>query len=535
MSRSRWAATRRLACVPANGSGKSGPERSDAGGRLGRGHPLVPPPSITRMLCAVAASAVVLALVPTTALASVRHGSSATRGSLVSSVTLALGSGYGQPGGSAQVRSLQRRLERAGFAPGPIDGLYGPLTQGAVERFQTAHGLSADGIAGRETWSALTTPTPTLYPGSGYAARGSSRVRALQRRLRGAGYGPGPVDGRYGPETERAVVRFQTARGLPVDGIAGPETLAGLRKQVAATPRPRRRSSHPSHLVPVPAPPPLAAPIRPAVIPSGSSALIWILPLAALAMALAGAMYVRRRTRTRRVYELPSTEGGLLTSQGGTPVLGYASARTAAERTSEWLGEQAEAIAQACDERGLELLQVVGEHEPHGRVAPVDRPGLGSALERISQGEARGLVVAELSRLASSAAELGTILDRLADSDARLVAAADRFDTGEDDARLAAGLLIDVSNRERDRIGDREEFDAHGRPIAAGGVPDEARLERWIMPVRDREMSPEAIAERLTESRRSGRAEGGRRRAGERGPLDAQPRQHGGEDDELPR
>ena len=43
-------------------------------------------------------------------------------GSLVS------GAGYLQPGGSPAVRSLQRRLSRAGFSPGPGDGRYGPLT-----------------------------------------------------------------------------------------------------------------------------------------------------------------------------------------------------------------------------------------------------------------------------------------------------------------------------------------------------------------------------------------------------------------------
>ena len=61
---------------------------------------------------------------------------------------LALGSGYSSRGGAAHVRTLQRRLARAGFAFGPIDGRYGPLTEQAVRSFQTAHGLEVDGIAG---------------------------------------------------------------------------------------------------------------------------------------------------------------------------------------------------------------------------------------------------------------------------------------------------------------------------------------------------------------------------------------------------
>ena len=72
-----------------------------------------------------------------------------------------------------------------------------------------------------------------LAPGSGYAGgKDASLVRALQRRLDGQGYSPGPVDGRYGPRTENAVELFQRARGLRVDGIAGPLTLGALRTTV---------------------------------------------------------------------------------------------------------------------------------------------------------------------------------------------------------------------------------------------------------------------------------------------------------------
>ena len=72
-----------------------------------------------------------------------------------------------------------------------------------------------------------------LVRGVGFdRAQGSAPVRSLQRRLRAVGVDPGPVDGRFGALTEAAVRRFQSARGLVVDGIVGPRTRPALRAPV---------------------------------------------------------------------------------------------------------------------------------------------------------------------------------------------------------------------------------------------------------------------------------------------------------------
>src|SRR4051794_20990117 len=72
---------------------------------------------------------------------------------------LARGAGYDLPNGSREVRHLQRQLRRRGQRPGPIDGLFGPLTDGAVRRFQRHARLRVDGLVGPRTASHLARST----------------------------------------------------------------------------------------------------------------------------------------------------------------------------------------------------------------------------------------------------------------------------------------------------------------------------------------------------------------------------------------
>ena len=61
------------------------------------------------------------------------------------------GTGYWRVGGSDRVREVQRTLRRLGHRPGPVDGLFGPLTEAAVKRFQRRHRLERDGVVGPVT------------------------------------------------------------------------------------------------------------------------------------------------------------------------------------------------------------------------------------------------------------------------------------------------------------------------------------------------------------------------------------------------
>lgn len=54
-----------------------------------------------------------------------------------------------------EVRQIQTRLTELGYFTSKIDGIYGEKTKAAVTRFQRDNGLTADGIAGTKTLSAL--------------------------------------------------------------------------------------------------------------------------------------------------------------------------------------------------------------------------------------------------------------------------------------------------------------------------------------------------------------------------------------------
>ena len=67
-----------------------------------------------------------------------------------------------------EVKTLQERLKKLGYLSGDADGQFGPATKEAVQRFQSQHGLSADGIVGEETreilYSDIAEPYATQTP-----------------------------------------------------------------------------------------------------------------------------------------------------------------------------------------------------------------------------------------------------------------------------------------------------------------------------------------------------------------------------------
>lgn len=185
------------------------------------------------------------------------------------------------------VSELQAVLLLLGFYEGPISGQYQTATLEAVKQFQTAAGLTADGIVGPATWSRLfpapptesippsaavqegsavptessiSAPSPAIPSGSTNAAssediasvtnanqperrpdatltmpeetvrpvlrrgdRGEA-VKRLQERLSNLGFYQGAIDGVFGELTEEAVKNAQSNYQLTDDGIVGPAT-----------------------------------------------------------------------------------------------------------------------------------------------------------------------------------------------------------------------------------------------------------------------------------------------------------------------
>ncbi|MBD2494846.1 peptidoglycan-binding protein [Nostoc sp. FACHB-280] len=186
--------------------------------------------------------------------------------SILSSVNSVLALERGDQGPS--VRSLQQKLQQAGFYQAPITQVYDFPTEEAVRRFQKAAGLPVDGVMGASAIQKLdnwrkssttnqakkptvvrttqttrvaaastsstsvnkTTTQATKRSNSQYLMRGDEgeQVRVLQEKLRVAGYYYGNATGIFGPITEESVKRFQEAYKLNVDGIVGPATLSKL-------------------------------------------------------------------------------------------------------------------------------------------------------------------------------------------------------------------------------------------------------------------------------------------------------------------
>src|SRR5579883_795817 len=97
---------------------------------------------------------------------------------------------YQPPQPSAAVRDAQDELRTLGFYNGSVDGLAGPETTGAIERFQNAQGLAPTGRLDGDTARRLRNETAArnAAPPSAIQLGDAAAVEDLQGRLHRLGF-----------------------------------------------------------------------------------------------------------------------------------------------------------------------------------------------------------------------------------------------------------------------------------------------------------------------------------------------------------
>ncbi|MBM3253505.1 MAG: peptidoglycan-binding protein [Candidatus Omnitrophica bacterium] len=175
-----------------------------------------------------------------------------------------IGTGFGY---NPRVEEIQRILKKAGFDPGSVDGRLGEKTRKAIKEFQRANDLKPQGTLDSKTWARLIEVDEELlkqqkpplskestqliserieeisYPDKKPLEDGEKikdikpvlkkNIRQIQVALKTAGFNPGPIDGKMGKRTRKALKKFQKSKGLKPDGIVGDKTLEGLNKYLS--------------------------------------------------------------------------------------------------------------------------------------------------------------------------------------------------------------------------------------------------------------------------------------------------------------
>jgi peptidoglycan hydrolase-like protein with peptidoglycan-binding domain/DNA invertase Pin-like site-specific DNA recombinase len=402
---------------------------------------------------------------------------------------LTQGAGYAQPGGSPRVQRLQRQLKRAGFDPGPVDGRFGPRTEAALARFQGRKGLPATAVVDPRTRRALS-PAPDraqATPNTRRAGKPGQFPRPTVVTLTSTepsedlvawlvltgvmalafGAVAGMLVGRL--RAPAAAPSVTLARGVVAQGKARARSIGRFRGHVHAlvlgrqglrgTRQARYLISDPEKDIPV-----------------------WV---DQREIDRLGRDEEEDRPEPQPEPEQPEPQPAVAEV---TKVLGYVSVDRNGSPEGEEIRRQAGSIDALCRSRGWQLLELVRDVNGHS----LDRPGLAYAVKRLEKGEASCLLVSEVTRLGNSASELGQVLESIARTGGRLVAADEGLDTASDAGRLAANTLLRVCSMEGEHRGL-----AAARARRAAAEEDVPTLKQRILDMRSEGMTLQAIADQL--------------------------------------
>jgi len=200
-----------------------------------------------------AASSVSVASVPATSVAS--------PSSVARSVSPVFNKNLTRGSKGEDVKNLQKLLaqDKTIYPEGIVSGVFGPMTEKAVKKFQAKYSLPQVGTVGPATRSILNvvasvSPSATVQQSSSSQSVSSSSISptgAISKRLQKGMkdnqistlqqwlsqdkdiYPEGTVSGFYGPLTEKAVQKFQEKYGIAGPGeagygVVGPKTRAKL-------------------------------------------------------------------------------------------------------------------------------------------------------------------------------------------------------------------------------------------------------------------------------------------------------------------
>jgi DNA invertase Pin-like site-specific DNA recombinase len=177
----------------------------------------------------------------------------------------------------------------------------------------------------------------------------------------------------------------------------------------------------------------------------------------------------------------------------GARVIGYVTEQSAAAGRAPELD-----IERACQRSGWQLAEIVRDRD-NGSI--LERPGMSRALERITKGDAQGLVISD-GRLLSRSADFARFVRWFRDAEATLIALDLGLDTSTPEGGRLASALITLNGWAGDWIA--------SRPLRSAGAvaPKEEEPPRLptserpgvfarIARMRDDDMAPQEIADQL--------------------------------------